>query len=60
MERRGEERRKDFGMMDGHVKENSNLHSSFRRRVSFVFRFSNGKTGEREREKRETLKWRSE
>ena len=51
MERRGEERRKDFGMMDGHVKENSNLHSSFRRRVSFVFRFSNGKTGARERER---------
>ena len=41
-QREKEERRKDFGMMDGYVKENSNLHSSLGPRVSpsvsfFVF-----------------------
>ena len=54
-ERRGGERGKDFGMMDGYVKEDSNLHSSLKPSQSvsfFVFQWKNWRERESEREER--------
>ena len=48
---KGEERRKDFGMMDGYVKENSNLHSSLGRESVSFFQWKNARERQSERER---------